>query len=321
MNEKNTELAVATEVFLHLLGSPISCALFKLVNMQCLKHRQRIIDYAFNYYMGKNMHKCIICDWLTKVFLLIISEGETAFGIKQETIKRIISDIYYRRGLVSVISGIGRFGITRPFTPFSPFLVVWNYTNACNLRCIHCYQSAVKPLPDELSTRERKIVIDELSEAGVVSIAFSGGEPLMEKDFLEIARYAADKKMYVSLATNGTLITEEMACRLKEAGIQYVEVSLDGANPLTHDSFRNSPNAFELTVRGVRNLVKQGIFTCIATTATRHTLPEIAKIVELSKMLGVRRFLVFNFVPTGRGKDIVDIDLSPTERENLLNFL
>lgn len=143
----------------------------------------------------------------------------------------------------------------------------------------------------------------------------------MEKDFLEIASYAADKEIYVTLATNGTLITEEMACRLKEARIQYVEVSLDGANPLTHDSFRNTSNAFELTVRGVRNLIKQGIFTCIATTATRYTLPEVAKIVELCKMFGVMRFLVFNSVPTGRGKDIVDIDLSPTERENLLNFL
>lgn len=109
--------------------------------------------------------------------------------------------------------------------------MVWNYTNACNLRCIHCYQRADRPLSDELSTQERRAIVSELSEAGVVSMAFSGGEPLMRKDFLEVAKYAADRNMYVSLATNGTLINGEVAHRLKESQVQYVEVSLDGTEP------------------------------------------------------------------------------------------
>jgi len=321
MRERKAGPVEAAEIFLYVLRSPLTRVVFRLANMQCPKHGQKFIEYALDDYIGKKRGTCVTCDWFAKMVSLALRKGEAAFGVKQDWLEKICSDIHYRRGLIDVLGGIGRFGVARPFTPISPFLVVWNYTNACNLQCIHCYQRADRPLPDELSTQERKAVIDELSEAGVVSIAFSGGEPLMRRDFLEIAKCAADRDMYVSLATNGTLITDEMARRLKESRVQYVEVSLDGTDPQTHDTFRGTPNAFEMTVRGIKNLVHNGIFTCIATTATRHTLHEIPKIIELSKRLGVRRLLVFNFIPTGRGEDIVDMDLSPVEREDLLNLL
>jgi len=321
MREKRAGPAEAAETFLYVLKSPLARSIFKLADIRCPKDGQKFIDHALDFYVGKRRSTFVPCDWFSKIISLAIRSGEAAFGVKRDWLEKIISDIHYRRGLIDVLGGIGRFGVARPFTPISPFLVVWNYTNACNLRCVHCYQRADRPLPDELSTQERMAIIDELSEAGVVSIAFSGGEPLMRKDFLEIAKYAADRDMYVSLATNGTLITDEVAHRLKESQVRYVEVSLDGAEPQTHDAFRGIPNAFEMTMRGIGNLVHNGIFTCIATTATRHTLHEIPKIIELSKRLGVRRLLVFNFIPTGRGEDIVDMDLSPVEREDLLNLL
>ena len=321
MREERAEPTEAAEAFLYMLNSPMARVVFRLVNIQHSRHVQKFIEYALDDYIGVKRSKCITCDWPAKMISLVLKKGEEAFGVKRGALEKIIGDTHYRRGLISVLEGIGRFGVKRPFTPASPFLVVWNYTNACNLRCVHCYQRADRPLPDELSTRERKALIDELSEAGVVSIAFSGGEPLMRRDFFEVAEYAADRDLHVSLATNGTMITEEVARRLRESQVQYVEVSLDGASPQTHDTFRGTPRAFELAIRGIRNLVNNGIFTGIATTATRHTIHEIPKIIELTKGLGVRRLLVFNFIPTGRGEEIIDMDLSPAEREDLLNNL
>jgi radical SAM protein with 4Fe4S-binding SPASM domain len=228
---------------------------------------------------------------------------------------------YFRKGLINVLNGIGKYGVTRPYKTCAPFLVVWNYTNACNLKCKHCYQHADKPSPDELTTEERVEIIDQLDENNVSALAFSGGEPLMRKDFFEVARYAHDKGMYVSIATNGTLLTAEVLNRLKNCGIGYAEISLDGATKETHDSFRGVNGVFEKTVQGIKKSIESGLFTCMAVTATRHNISEITKMIRLGKELGVKRLIVFNFIPTGRGKEIIDFDLSPIEREGLLTLL
>jgi len=187
------------------------------------------------------------------------------------------------------------YGITRPYRTPAPFLVVWNYTNACNLRCKHCYQRADKPTLDEMTTKERFAVVDQLDENNVSALAFSGGEPLMRKDLYKVARYAYDKGLYVSVATNGTILTKDVAIRLKNSGVSYVEISLDGATKETHESFRGVKGCFEKTLRGIRNSVEAGIYTCIATTATKHNLNEIPKIIDLAKKIGVKRVVVFQF--------------------------
>ena len=143
----------------------------------------------------------------------------------------------------------------------------------------------------------------------------------MRKDFFEVAKYAADKGLYISLATNGTLINNDVAHKLKNAGVEYVDVSLDGANPKTHDTFRGVPGSFERAIRGIKACVNAGLYTCIAMTVTKHNLNEVPEVVELAKELRVKRFLAFNFIPTGRGKTVIDIDLTPLERENLLESL
>lgn len=143
----------------------------------------------------------------------------------------------------------------------------------------------------------------------------------MRRDFFDVAEYAAVKGLYVSVATNGTMLTEKSVERLKQSGVSYVEVSLDGAKSDSHDSFRGIRGAFNRTVEGIRNAVKAGLFTGIATTSTKENLYEIPEIVELTKGLGVSRLIVFNFIPTGRGEEIVEVDLSPEQRENLLKYL
>jgi radical SAM protein with 4Fe4S-binding SPASM domain len=252
---------------------------------------------------------------------LAVFLGCKAFNVDMSQTREAMRISYLKKGLFNVLKGIEKYGVTRPQRVPAPFLVVWNYTNACNLKCKHCYQRADKPTPDELSTEERLKIIDQLDKASVATIAFSGGEPLMRRDFFEVAKYAADKGMYISVATNGTLLTKQAVEKLKEAGVAYVEISLDGARRETHEVFRGVSGCFDKTLRGIKNSVEGGLYTCIATTAVKHNLYEIPDILELGKNLRVKRIIVFNFIPTGRGETIADLDLSPTEREQLLKYL
>ncbi|MDI6904564.1 MAG: radical SAM protein [Candidatus Bathyarchaeia archaeon] len=149
------------------------------------------------------------------------------------------------------MEGIAEFGIQTPQTTAAPFLVVWQFTNAYNLRCKHFYASAIsETMPDELTTEEAKDLIDELADCGVVAIAFSGGEPLIRKDFFEIANYAKERDFYVSVATNGTLITPSIGKKLKSC-VDYVEISLDGLKE-THEKFRGISGVFDKTINGIK---------------------------------------------------------------------
>jgi radical SAM protein with 4Fe4S-binding SPASM domain len=234
-------------------------------------------------------------------------------------LKEGLKDPYYRRGVANVVAGIAKYGITLPQRLYAPFLVVWNFTRKCNLRCKHCYANAGR-IEDELTLEEKLSLVKELDDAGVVAISFSGGEPLISKDFWRVAEYASNLGFHVSVATNGTLITRDVAERLKKV-VDYVEVSLDAANPETHDKFRGVKDAFERAISGIKNCVQAGILTAIATTATKLNLDEIPEIVSLAEKLGVYRLVVFNFIPTGRGKEITSLDLTVEERKWLLEFL
>ncbi len=250
-----------------------------------------------------------------------ISKGASVFGRRKEDFIEYFKKAAPRRGLALVLKSIAEYGITRPQKLVAPFLVVWDYTTMCNLRCKHCYSNAGKPARDELTIEEKKKVVDELHDAGVVALAFSGGEPTMCKGFLEMVRYANKKDLYVSVATNGTLITREFARKMKEVGVEYVEISLDHTDPEIHDEFRGVKGAWKRTVEGIKNCVEAGLVTCIATTVTKYNYDDIPNMIELAQKLKVHRFIAFNFVPTRRGREIIDADITPKEMERLLNFL
>jgi len=224
------------------------------------------------------------------------------------------------RGFGLMMKGIEKYGVRVPFTPAGPFEIVWNFTYLCNLRCKHCYEDAGGRKRTELSTEEAKQVLDKLSKIasiGLPALSFSGGEPLIRRDFFEVAAYAKKRIGYVSIATNGTLITKDNAKRIKDVGIDYVEISVDGASPALHDEFRGIHGAFEKTMEGVKNCVEEGIDTCIARTLHRNNLSDLDKLIELSQNLGVR-FMHFNYIPTGRAKEFVELDLTPDERLHVL---
>lgn len=304
------------------LNSPIVRWFLRISARKCGDSGKLHLENAFDKYLGKKTRFCPTCS-LTSYFVRdAINRGSHAFGILEEDIEELLTKTSTRRGLVSTINGIGCFGVSKPQVVGAPFLVVWNFTNSCNLKCVHCYQEAKsKVSPDELTTQEALNVVDQLNEARVVALSFSGGEPLTRKDFFQVAKYAHDNGLFISVATNGTLITEAVANKMKDAGVEYVEVSLDGSVASTHDSFRGIAGAFKQTLKGIENCKKTGIYTCLATTLTKYNLKEIPDIVQLSKNLRVDRFMLFNFIPTGRGKNILKQDVSPEEREQVLKDL
>ncbi len=233
-----------------------------------------------------------------------INKGAEVFGGRKEDFVDYFKEPVPRRGLSLVLRSIAEYGVTKPQKLVAPFLVVWDFTSRCNLKCKHCYANAGKAAPDELTTEQAKEVVDQLDKAGVVAVALSGGEPTLREDFLEIASYIHRKGMYVSVASNGTLITKEFAKRMKDAGVGYIEISLDHTNPEIHDEFRGVKGAWKRTVEGIRHCVEAGITTGIATTVTKYNYDNIPEMIKLAQKLRVHRFVAFNFVPTRRGRDI-----------------
>jgi len=248
----------------------------------------------------------------------VLSQAAARFGVDEETLKHTLEGDAYRRGTANVLASIGEFGITMPQRLVAPFLVVWNFTTKCNLRCKHCYAAGRR---GELSLEQKLDVVDQLADAGVVALAISGGEPLMEDDLWEVASHAAERGLVVNVATNGTLIDEDAALKLKEAGTTYVEISLDSYIPEVHDTFRGVKGAYERTIEGIRHCVEAGLMVGIATTATKLNIEHIPHIIELARNMKVDSVVVFNLVPTGRASQNLELDLDPQERWRLLNYL
>jgi radical SAM protein with 4Fe4S-binding SPASM domain len=226
------------------------------------------------------------------------------------------------KALALAARSIARYGLATPQRFAAPLMVVWNITQLCNLNCEHCYQNAgPSPAPDELALAEKMHVVDELAANFVPFLAIAGGEPLALKDLWPVLEYAARRGIHLTLATNGTLLTREAAVRLRESGVKYVEVSVDSTDPAQHDRFRGRPGAWKRAVEGIHNAVNAGIRAGLATCVTRHTLDKLDEMVEFAIQLGCATFSHFNFIPVGRGKEILEQDLTPAEREGLVRRL
>ncbi len=200
-------------------------------------------------------------------------------------------------------------------------LIAWEVTRNCNLSCIHCRASASKgPYPDELDTDASLGLLDQISEVGKPVVILTGGEPLLRPDIFELARHGTRKGLRMVMAPNGTLITEAIAREMAEAGIQRISISLDGATKETHDRFRQVDGAFEGALRGIKWARQADVDFQINTTITLQNLEEMPKIQELAVKLGAVAHHIFLLVPTGRGKYIVDQEISAQQYEEILNW-
>lgn len=198
-------------------------------------------------------------------------------------------------------------------------VVVWSVTRSCNLKCMHCYaNSENKKYEGELDTQEALRLIDEMAEMKVPVILFSGGEPLARPDIFQLAEYAIGKGIRITFSTNGTLIDEAAARRIKELGVGYVGISLDGIGEV-HDYFRNRTGAFELAMRGVRNCISQGQKVGLRFTMNRHNIAQLPLIFELMEKEGVQRACFYHMVYTGRGS--LSDDISHEETRAALDYI
>lgn len=205
---------------------------------------------------------------------------------------------------------------------FVPRLVFWELTKGCNLRCIHCRATAQElTSPLDLSTPDALKVIEQVSSYALPILILSGGEPLFRKDLFTLASYATARGLLVALASNGTLITPELAGRMRTSGIRRVAISFDGADAQTHDSFRGIPGSFEAAIRGLRAVQDAGISTQINTTITRHNVHQLPAILEMALNLGVDALHTFLLVPVGCGVNIADEQMVAAEEyEKILNW-
>lgn len=186
-----------------------------------------------------------------------------------------------------------------------PHVLAWELTRACNLNCVHCRASATStPAPDELSTREGMALLDDLAQGGTRLVILSGGEALVRPDVFELAAHGTSLGLRMTLATNGSPVTDRVARNLMDAGIARVSVSLDGVTAGVHDAFRGLSGAFAMAVRGIEILLAHGIPVQVNTTVAAANIHEMALFPEFLERIGIVAWHVFFLVPTGRGHDV-----------------
>ena len=200
-------------------------------------------------------------------------------------------------------------------------VVVWNCTRRCNLKCVHCYShSADKDYGGEMTTDQATAFLEDIAEFGAPVVLFSGGEPLTRTDLFDLAPRAVSLGLRAVISTNGTLITPETADRLRDVGLSYVGVSIDGLQEV-NDKFRGVSGAFERAMTGIRNCRKAGVKVGLRFTVTRRNAAEVPKIFALLREEDIPRVCFYHLAYAGRGSKLVSEDLSHAETRNLMDLI
>jgi radical SAM protein with 4Fe4S-binding SPASM domain len=186
---------------------------------------------------------------------------------------------------------------------------------------MHCYsQSENKKYPNELSTTEAKHFITDLAEFQVPVLLFSGGEPLLRTDFFELAQFTTNAGIRPVISTNGTLITQEVAKKIKQVGFSYVGISIDGIGQ-TNDRFRGTPDAFKKAVEGIHNCMNAGIKTGLRLTVTKYNFADIPAIFDFIETEKLPRVCFYHLAYVGRGTNIAKDDLTPKQARQFMDLL
>jgi len=224
-----------------------------------------------------------------------------------------VSEVIKRQSEGEVPSQLLQFSdINRP-------LVVWNTTNRCNLRCRHCYIEADDvSYANELTNEEARRFIEDLAQMKVPVLLFSGGEPFLRRDLFELGELAATNGLRPVISSNGTLIDDDTAKKIKKAGFQYVGISIDGLRE-THDKFRCKAGAFDQTLKGIRACLDNGIKTGIRFTVNRENQEDLPGILDLVEREGIPRFCMYHLVYAGRGKEMVELDSDRAETRRIID--
>ena len=207
------------------------------------------------------------------------------------------------------------------FSAQSKPVVMWNLTRRCNLACQHCYMDAEKEASEELSLEEGIHLVDDLAALKIPILIFTGGEPLLSRNFFAYAFHAREIGLRTVISTNGTLITPEVARLMAEAKIRYVGLSMDSITPQRHDSFRGVAGAWDRALQGMRNARDAGLKTGLRITLTRDNWQDVPALLNLALDEGIPRFCLYHLVPTGRGAGIAERDVTPEQRRSVIRLL
>ena len=202
-----------------------------------------------------------------------------------------------------------------------PRLVAWEVTRSCNLNCVHCRAASKRgPYPGELDARESFEILEQIAATAQPIVILTGGEPLLREDIFDLAAHGTRLGLRMVMATNGTLVTPQVAEQIESSGIKRVSISLDGAGAAEHDRFRQVPGAFDASMKGIECLKEAGVEFQINTTVTKQNRNQVQDILDLALKIGAVAHHLFLLVPTGRAKDMADQEIDAREYERLLHW-
>lgn len=200
----------------------------------------------------------------------------------------------------------------------APLYVAWEVTLTCNARCLQCYSDSGPGVrADEVPTADALRIIDDLADAGLLILAFSGGEPLLRRDIFTLIDRAVARGLVVNVATNGAVLGRSLAARIKDAGVHSVTVSLDGADAEMHDRMRRRPGLFVRTLRAIDRLVERDVRVVVSFTPTTINHEHGPAVVELALRHGAGAVNMSEYVPAGRGTR--DLALSPATLQSVVS--
>lgn len=204
---------------------------------------------------------------------------------------------------------------------FVPKWIAWETTQQCNLKCVHCRcSSEMTSSQGDFTTDEGKRLLADIAAFSKPVVVLSGGEPLLRPDIFELAEYGTSLGLRMCMASNGSLITDDVCARLKKADIKMVSLSLDGSTAAVHDDFRQSPGAFEGVARAAETMRKNGLKFLVNSSFTKRNQHDIAATFHLAKKLGATAWYMFMIVPTGRGEEIMSELISKEDYEEILEW-
>jgi len=203
-----------------------------------------------------------------------------------------------------------------------PRVIAWEITRRCALACRHCRGSARDmQYEGEFTTEECIKTIDGIAALSKPILILTGGEPMYRPDIYDLASYATKQGLHVVMAPCGHLITPETARKLKESGVRAISISIDGSTEAAHDAFRGVPGAYTRTLAGLQHAIDAGIPFQLNTTVTKQNADDLPALLEQAVRLGAKTFDLFFLVPTGRGSELRDLEISPEKQEELLNWV
>ncbi|MFC1902306.1 radical SAM protein [Chloroflexota bacterium] len=201
-----------------------------------------------------------------------------------------------------------------------PIHPVWEVTNACNLKCKQCHACSGKPAPGELTTAEGKKLLDSL--AGIKEfrmLALGGGEPLVRPDIVELIAYARNLGLEISIATNGTLLTAELAREFKKLGVANIAVGLNANDETIHEQITSVPGSFAMSKNAVYATLEAGMNLQINTTVMKENRPAIPGLLDFASAVSAQIVLLYQLVPEGRGEE--EMELSMREYHSLTEMV